>query len=58
MISSMILIPDWGTNTSTPGDTMVMMTIRTNMIVRKSIMMTMQKRNTSFFCYVQKGLAN
>jgi hypothetical protein len=37
---------------------MVTMTIRTNMIVRKSTMMTMQKRNTIFFCTCEKGLAN
>ncbi len=42
--------PDWGTNTSTPDDD----NNRTNMIVRKSIMMTMQKRNTSFFCTCKK----
>jgi hypothetical protein len=34
---------------------LVMMMIRTNMIVRKSIMMTMQKINTSFFCAREKS---
>jgi hypothetical protein len=48
--------PDWGTNHQLQVMiTVMMMMLRTNMIVRKSIMMTMQKRNTSFFCTCEKG---
>ena len=43
--------PDWGTNTSTPDDD----NDKNKHNVRKSIMMTIQKRKTRFYCICEKN---